>query len=60
MKTVPSASAELVERRQGQTVHRTGLRRWGGRAGIAAFLFFLFKGIAWLVVPATLAVAASR
>lgn len=34
--------------------------RWGKRLGIAAFLFFLIKGLAWLVVPATVAYFASR
>lgn len=34
--------------------------RWGKRLGIAAFLFFLFKGLAWLVVPAAVTYFASR
>ncbi len=33
----------------------SGLRRLGGRLGLAAFLFFLIKGLAWLAVPALLA-----
>jgi len=27
------------------------LARWAGRAGVAAFLFFLLKGLAWLAAP---------
>jgi hypothetical protein len=34
--------------------------RWGKRLGAAAFLFFLIKGLAWLVVPAATAYFASR
>lgn len=34
--------------------------RWGKRLGTAAFLFFLIKGVAWLVVPAAAAYLASR
>ena len=34
--------------------------RWGRRLGIAAFLFFLIKGLAWLVVPAAITYFASR
>lgn len=33
---------------------------WGTRLGALAFAFFLIKGLAWLVVPAALAVIASR
>lgn len=33
---------------------------WGSRLGIAAFCFFLIKGLAWLVVPAALAAIATR
>jgi hypothetical protein len=29
--------------------------RWTKRVGLAAFLFFLIKGILWLVVPAIVA-----
>lgn len=34
--------------------------RWAGRLGLAAFLFFLIKGLAWLCVPAALAALAMR
>lgn len=34
--------------------------RWGRRLGVAAFLFFLIKGLAWLIVPAVLAYLAVR
>jgi len=29
--------------------------RWTKRVGIAAFLFFLIKGLLWLIVPAIVA-----
>jgi len=29
--------------------------RWTKRIGVAAFLFFLIKGILWLIVPAVVA-----
>lgn len=34
--------------------------KWGKRFGVFAFCFFLIKGLAWLVVPAVVAVIASR
>ncbi len=34
--------------------------KWGKRLGWLAFTFFLIKGLAWLIVPATLAVLATR
>jgi hypothetical protein len=37
-----------------------GGAKWGKRLGWVAFTFFLIKGLAWLLVPATLAVLASR
>lgn len=35
-------------------------KRWGTRAGVAVFAFFLIKGLAWLVVPAAVAAFAMR
>ena len=32
--------------------------RWLARAGTAAFLFFLIKGLLWLAVPGVIAVMA--
>jgi len=32
-----------------------GRRRWGGRFGAAAFLFFLIKGLLWLLLPLAIA-----
>jgi hypothetical protein len=29
--------------------------RWTKRVGLAAFLFFLVKGLLWLIVPAVIA-----
>lgn len=34
--------------------------KWARRLGLAAFLFFLIKGLAWLAVPAVLAAWAVR
>lgn len=34
--------------------------RWGRRAGVFLFCFFLIKGLAWLTVPAAIAYFASR
>ena len=33
--------------------------RWGKRLGVVAFLFFLIKGLAWLIVPAVIAIWAT-
>jgi len=33
---------------------RCPLPRWARRLGVAAFLLFLIKGLAWLIVPALL------
>lgn len=30
-------------------------RRWAARFGVAGFMFFLVKGLLWLIVPAVLA-----
>jgi len=30
---------------------REGWRRWLGKLGAAAFLFFLVKGLLWLLLP---------
>jgi len=29
-------------------------KRWGKRLGVFAFMFFLIKGLLWLIVPAAL------
>ena len=33
--------------------------RWGKRLGVVAFLFFLIKGLAWLIVPTVIAIWAA-
>jgi hypothetical protein len=33
----------------------SGTERWSKRIGAAAFLFFLVKGLLWLIVPAVVA-----
>ena len=35
-------------------VHRCPLPLWLRRTGLAGFLFFLIKGVLWLMVPALL------
>lgn len=35
-----------------------GATRWGKRAGVALFLFFLIKGLAWIAIPAGAALIA--
>jgi hypothetical protein len=34
--------------------------RWSKRVGIGAFLFFLVKGLLWLIVPALIAYCAMK
>jgi hypothetical protein len=34
--------------------------RWVARFGVAGFLFFLIKGLAWLIVPAAIAAYAAK
>jgi hypothetical protein len=33
---------------------------WAKRLGVAGFLFFLIKGLLWLIVPAIIAFYASK
>jgi hypothetical protein len=35
--------------------HNSPALKWTKRVGVAAFLFFLVKGLLWLVVPAIVA-----
>ncbi len=39
---------------------KSKLRRWVAKLGMAGFLFFLIKGLLWLLVPAALAYFGSR
>jgi hypothetical protein len=34
---------------------QTGLLKWVKRLGVAGFMFFLVKGLLWLIVPALIA-----
>jgi hypothetical protein len=34
--------------------------RWTKRVGVGAFLFFLVKGLLWLIVPAVIAYCAMK
>lgn len=34
---------------------RSGLAKWIKRFGFAGFMFFLIKGLLWLIVPAAIA-----
>jgi hypothetical protein len=46
---------------QQQEEHETaGASRWTKRVGLAAFLFFLVKGLLWLIVPAVVAYFAMK
>jgi hypothetical protein len=36
-------------------MNRTFLAKWGKRAGVAGFLFFLIKGLVWLAVAGIVA-----
>ncbi len=36
------------------TKHQSRLRQYAKRFGVGAFLFFLIKGLLWLIVPAVL------
>ena len=42
---------DLPTEKQGGSRHR----RWLARLGVWGFLFFLVKGLAWLMIPALLA-----
>lgn len=39
---------------------KSRVARWIARFGVAGFLFFLIKGLAWLIVPAAIAAYAAR
>jgi len=45
-------STSKVDRRAARKAAFT--KRWGKRAGIALFMFFLIKGLLWLIVPAAI------
>ncbi len=51
LSTAEQAAAPAKNRR---------LARWVARFGVAGFLFFLIKGLAWLIVPAAIAAYAAR
>ncbi len=34
---------------------RSGIKKWIKRFGFAGFMFFLIKGLLWLIVPAAIA-----
>lgn len=40
--------------------NRSRAARWVARFGVAGFLFFLIKGLAWLIVPAAIAAYAAK
>ena len=40
--------------------HASNTEKWTKRVGTAAFLFFLIKGLLWLIVPALVAYFAMR
>lgn len=52
---------QTIDAPEGRTSAGRGrLARWIARFGVAGFLFFLIKGLAWLVVPAAIAAYAAR
>ncbi|MGP1309701.1 MAG: hypothetical protein ACTS27_05835, partial [Phycisphaerales bacterium] len=51
---VESSRDDLSEPRRGRAA------RWVARFGVAGFLFFLIKGLAWLIVPAAIAAYAAK
>jgi len=53
----------VVERRDGEVAtakDRRRVPRWLARLGVAGFVFFLLKGLAWLLIPAALAAYAAK
>lgn len=46
--------------KQGSSTASCPVPRWGRRAGVAVFCFFLLKGLAWLALPALAALIAAR
>ena len=46
--------------RNEETDRHTETAKWTKRLGAAAFLFFLVKGLLWLIVPAVIAYFALR
>ena len=40
---------------QDEPVKQKSALKWTKRLGLAAFLFFLIKGLLWLIVPAVIA-----
>jgi hypothetical protein len=52
--------AELKAEATPSTTPKGRLARWIARFGVAGFLFFLIKGLAWLIVPAAIAAYAAR
>ncbi|MCB9857564.1 MAG: hypothetical protein H6818_17925 [Phycisphaerales bacterium] len=52
----------MTDLMQGQATDRRSPcrnRRWLARLGLWGFVFFLVKGLAWLIVPALLAMGLS-
>lgn len=56
-KEMTCPSPEIVDERPADVVHqkKAGMVAWLRRLGVAGFLFFFLKGLAWLAVPALLA-----
>jgi hypothetical protein len=48
----PSINYYRLSMRKEGTHISSPAERWTRRVGVAAFLFFLIKGILWLIVPA--------
>lgn len=50
----------LQDGRAAGAKNRSRAARWVARFGVAGFLFFLIKGLAWLIVPAAIAAYAAK
>jgi len=45
----------MREKQEETKNERSGLAKWIKRFGFAGFMFFLIKGLLWLIVPAAIA-----
>ncbi|MGH7244078.1 MAG: alanyl-tRNA synthetase [Phycisphaerales bacterium] len=52
---MPQTTLEMQTVQPNDAKQPAWIARWGKRAGVIAFLFFLIKGLAWLLVPVALA-----
>lgn len=53
-QSVPDSDAPMTRQEKRAAMKAAFAKRWGKRAGIFLFLFFLIKGLLWLIVPAAI------